>query len=67
MIAADRAVSTFHRLSRAKYQGALFAVYNEHSPSAMPSMRDRFNGAKPENARLVPGDAAVGEIVRLAS
>ena len=59
MIAADRAVVNFTRLSRAQYNGKLFAVYNEHSPSGVSQVLDRFIAAKPDRAILIPGTEAI--------
>lgn len=59
VIAADRAVVNLTRLSRASYDGKLFAVFNTHSPSGVEQVLNRFAAAKPEQAVLVPSDDAV--------
>ncbi len=63
-IAIDRAVSSFHLLSRGKYPGLLVAVYDEEGAAATTPLLDRFRSAAPERTLLLPSYDAVHGIVR---
>lgn len=63
-IAIDRAVSSFHLLSRGKYPGLLVAVYDEEGATAATPLLDRFRSAAPERTLLLPSHDAVHGIVR---
>lgn len=62
VISVDRAIANFHVLSNLKYQGLLFAVYDEGSPAAESDLRSRFQNARPGAAVLLAGSEAASAI-----